>query len=117
MAADAVEALAGAIFLDGGYAAVRRFVLAHFPFDAAGAGVRLDPDPKSRLQEWCQARGHPLPRYRLVAQAGPPHARRFTVVCRAAHGLEGSGCASTKKEAEMEAARAVLAAIAEPGAP
>lgn len=111
MVADVVEALAGAIFLDGGYEPARRFVLAHFWAGETEEETSGRFDSKSRLQEWCQARRRPLPRYRLVEEAGPPHARRFTVLCRAGGGYEAAGSGKTKKEAEMEAADAVLGVI------
>lgn len=112
MVADAVEALSGAIFLDGGYQAARAFVLSHFFKGKQGDEDTDDVfDPKSRLQEWCQAKGYPLPQYRLVGEAGPPHARRFTSRCRAGGRYEANGTGRTKKEAEQEAAAAILRTI------
>ena len=73
MAADAVEAVIGAIFLDGGHDAALRFVRCHFRLpDLMGALVD-GFDAKSRLQEWCQGERMPLPAYTLLSAEGPPH--------------------------------------------
>lgn len=111
MVADVVEALAGAIFLDGGYESVREFAAAHFLSGGAPEGEPDRFDAKTRLQEWCQARGARLPRYRIVEEAGPPHDRRFTALCRVDPACEATGRGKTRKDAEMEAARAVLDAV------
>lgn len=113
MIADAVEAITGAIFLDGGFDAARRFVLSQF-----GAGGEVETlvsgfDAKSRLQEWCQRARAPLPRYRLTETAGPPHAQTFTASVRIWDGRTAQGTGSTKKEAEMEAAARLLATLEE----
>lgn len=81
--ADAFEALVGAVFLDAGYAAARTFVLRHLGgrIDAADLEQPLK-DPKTRLQEWLQARHLPLPGYEVVATRGEAHARTFEVECR-----------------------------------
>jgi ribonuclease-3 len=111
MVADAVEAIAGAIFLDGGYEKARKFVLSHFWEDKRVAELVSGFDAKSRLQEWCQKRKNPLPRYRLVEVSGPPHSHTFTVVARLADGTEAAGSGATKKEAEMEAAQHLLSLL------
>lgn len=111
MIADAVEAIAGAIFLDGGYEAAKRFVLAHFWEEERVAELVAGFDAKSRLQEWCQKRRMPLPRYRLLDVSGPPHSQTFTVGALMADGTEAEGRGTTKKEAEMEAAGRLLALV------
>lgn len=108
MVADVVEAIAGAIFLDGGYEEAKRFVLAHFWEEEGAAGLSGDFDPKSRLQEWCQKRRIPLPRYRVLSSFGPPHSQTFRVAVRLSDGGEAEGAGKTKKEAEMEAAARLL---------
>lgn len=113
MVADAVEAVIGAIFLDGGYASAREFIGRHFGEALVAGGAPGGADFKSLLQEWCQARGFPLPSYRVLETSGPPHARTFVVAVRAADEREGTGSGRTKKEAEMEAAAGVLRAIGE----
>jgi ribonuclease-3 len=111
MVADAVEAVIGAIFIDGGYESAREFVLGQFMPERGGREMAAGFDPKSRLQEWCQANRLPLPRYRLKSATGPPHARTFEVEVTAGGRFEESGRGKTKKEAEMEAASKVLDAL------
>ena len=113
MVADVVEAIAGAIFLDGGYDAARRFVIDHFWAGNEVEGLAAGFDSKSRLQEWCQKHRTPTPRYRLVSAEGPPHSRTFLVSARLWNGREERGTGKTKKEAEMEAAERLLSLLAE----
>ncbi|HSL92558.1 MAG TPA: ribonuclease III [Candidatus Limnocylindrales bacterium] len=111
MVADAVEAIAGAIFLDGGYEKAKRFVLAHFWEEKRVADLVSGFDAKSRLQEWCQKRRMPLPRYRLLVVSGPAHSHTFTVEAKLADGTGAKGNGATKKEAEMEAAELLLSLV------
>lgn len=113
MIADTVEAVAGAIFLDGGMEEARRFVRTHFWEDRPVERMVARYDAKSRLQEHCQRAGAPLPRYRLLAEEGPPHRKTFTVAVRSGDGRSAHGSGNTKKEAEMEAASNLLALLAE----
>ncbi len=73
-------------------------------------------DAKTELQELVQGRGDELPDYRLVAQQGPDHRKRFHVECWLAGERLGSGAGSSKKQAEQRAARAALAALREAAA-
>lgn len=79
--ADALEALVGAVYLDDGLEASRRIVrlLLGERVDRLAASRTAQRDAKSRLQELLQARGLAPPRYRVVAEQGPPHAREFWV--------------------------------------
>lgn len=111
--ADALEALLGAIFRDGGYDAadsvVRRIYAERL--DDLPDGDELK-DPKTRLQEWLQARGLPLPDYELIASSGRPHEQVFEVACRLRQpDIERRSSASSRREAEQEAAARVLAYI------
>ncbi len=115
MVADAVEAVAGAIFLDGGFEAARGFVRAHFRDEKGLGDIVAGFDSKSRLQEWCQKKRLPLPRYRLLSSVGPPHARTFRVRAELSDGRGAEGTGGTKKEAAMGAAALLLAAVAETG--
>lgn len=108
--ADACEAVIGALYLDGGIEAARRFIFAHWKPLLEKAGAPL-PDPKTRLQEWAQARALPLPEYRLVAETGPAHEPEFTIEVRLAGAPPTRAKAGTKRAAEQDAARAMLAAI------
>ena len=113
MVADAVEAIAGAIFLDGGYDAAKQFVLAHFWEEREVLELLAGFDAKSRLQEWCQKRHVALPRYRMLSVEGPPHSRIFLASARLWDGREETGRGKTKKEAEMEAAERLLKVLGE----
>ncbi len=106
---NAMEAILGAIYLDGGHVAARRVVGTMFA--AALAGIQVDQsgkDFKSLLQERLQGLGRPLPVYRVVQAEGAPHQRLFTVECLAEGLPSGRGQGSTKRAAEREAARMLL---------
>ncbi|MDQ7041048.1 MAG: ribonuclease III [Rhodothermus sp.] len=106
---DAFEALIGAIYLDLGLDAARTFVeralLAPLDLEAL---ARQPDNYKSLLLEFAQARGWPQPRYRVVAEEGPSHARTFTVEAWIGNRRLGRGTAGSKKQAEQRAAREAL---------
>lgn len=112
--ADVCEAVIAAIYLDGGMAAAEAFIRRCWEhlIDEKAAPPR---DPKTRLQEWAQARGLGLPAYRLVAAEGPDHAPRFTVGARVAESEEVTATASSKRAAETEAAAALIALLTHDG--
>ena len=115
MMADAVEAIVGAVFLDGGHEAAAGFVRRHFRLpDLMGALVE-GFDAKSRLQEWCQRRGVPRPSYRLLSSEGPPHDRTFRVEVAVAGAKPAEGTGKSKKEAEMDAAGEILSRLSAAG--
>nr|WP_255771399.1 ribonuclease III [Microbulbifer guangxiensis] len=103
--ADAVEALIGAIYLDAGLEAARERVLAWFASRLENLSLETAKDPKTRLQEWLQARQRPLPEYTVVDVSGAEHAQRFVVECRV-KGLNAPvrGEASSRRSAEKLAA-------------
>lgn len=105
--ADAYEALVAALYLDGGFEAAHRFVRAEFA-RVVEDGEAGEEDPKSALQERLQGEGRPVPAYRVVAEEGPSHGRRFRVECRLDDGLVTEGEGSSKKAAQQEAARLAL---------
>jgi ribonuclease-3 len=107
--ADALEALFGAAFLDGGYEAARSAVVRYLEWIEMDASATSRQDAKTALQEWLQANGQPLPVYRLVDERGPDHAKRFVVECWVGKRLHGSGSGPSKKQAEQEAAAEALA--------
>jgi ribonuclease-3 len=109
--ADALEALLGAAYLDGGLDAVRPFFRRVFAPLVEAAPARPPLPAKSRLQEWLQGRGHALPAYALVSADGPPHAPVFIVSVTAA-GRQAQGSGATRRAAELAAAEAWLAGIA-----
>lgn len=108
--ADAFEALIGALYLDLGLEAARAFVervlLASYDLEAL---ARRSDNYKSLLLEFAQARGWPQPRYQVVAEEGPSHARTFIVEAWIGDRQLGRGIARSKKLAEQQAARATLA--------
>jgi ribonuclease-3 len=107
--ADAMEGVFGAVFLDGGYEAARKAVLAVF-----GARLeQLDPerpakDAKTQLQEMLQATHQPLPEYRVVSVQGAAHRQSFEVECVVEGGLATKGSGSSRQRAEQQAASAML---------
>ena len=109
MLAGAFEAVVGAIFLDGGYAAARRFLRRFIDRDAAIiARAEGGANPKGRLQEMIQERSRATPAYRTVATAGPDHARTFTIEVSLNGRPLGTGSGATKRDAEQAAAAAAL---------
>lgn len=107
--AGALEAVIAAVFLDQGEAAAGRLVLRLLGGEMTkvlrgAAGF----DAKSRLQELTQSRYQVTPVYRLLAEAGPSHDKRFTVEVMAGDRRLGQGMGRSKKLAETEAARSAL---------
>jgi len=120
--ADAVEALIGAVFLDGGYAGARGMVQSLFgDIIQATEADSWSKDAKTELQEWLQARRIAVPAYRITATHGQAHAQTFEVECAvAALGLAELGEGKSRRTAEQEAARRMLAALKasdQPGGP
>jgi ribonuclease-3 len=104
---DACEALIGALYLDGGIEVVTNFV--HQYWGALLDVVQAPPkDGKTKLQEWVQGQGLPLPNYELLKREGADHSPIFTIEVRVV-GLESSlGVASSKRAAEQIAADNLL---------
>ena len=115
--ADAMEAVFGAVFLDGGYEAARGTIDAAYGDLLRDADPAvLGKDPKTRLQEWLQARRLPVPEYAIVATSGDAHAQRFAVECRIAGlGIVAAGSGSSRRIAEQDAALHALDAALEVG--
>ncbi len=106
--ADALEALIAAVYLDGGMEAAARVVSSHVigAFDAADLGVGdAGLDFKSALQELTQTLKLPAPRYHVVREQGPEHAKTFTVEVRLGKDLARQGEGPSKKSAGQQAAR------------
>jgi ribonuclease-3 len=114
MLAGAFEALVGAVYLDRGMAAARRFVERFLRREGPIVGGPADTNPKGHLQEVLQERYRRSPLYQIVAIDGPDHARIFTVEARLDGRLLGVGTGGSKREAEQSAARAALAALTPP---
>lgn len=110
--ANATEALLGAIYLDAGLAAARKFVMARWR--AQLAMCEAPPrDPKSALQEWAQGEGHPAPVYLAAGRTGPDHAPVFMTTVEVKGFPQARGTGASKQDAEREAAKALLAQLAE----
>jgi ribonuclease-3 len=114
--ADSLEALLGAVFLDGGFDATRVAVakiLADKLERASDAPV--DKDPKTALQEHLQGRGLALPRYAVQKTEGEAHDQTFTVECRVDDlGIVAGGKGLSRRAAEQAAAEGVLAQLEKP---
>jgi len=111
MIADAVEAIIGAIFIDGGYEASFAFVQEQFRLPDFLNVLVEGFDAKSRLQEWCQRKGINLPAYRLLSAEGPAHERIFRSEVRVDGRSPSHGEGKSKKEAETAAASEMLSRI------
>jgi ribonuclease-3 len=111
--ADALEALIGAAYLDGGFASAHALVQRLFGETIATTEVdSWSKDAKTELQEWLQARKLPVPVYRIAATRGQAHAQTFDLECAvAALGLTEHGEGKSRRVAEQEAARRMLAVL------
>ena len=115
--ADAVEALIAALYLDGGMDAARAFVqrrvLARLSLlDAASEEII---DYKSALQDMARALKLPLPKYSILEERGPEHAKTFLVEVSVGRECRGSAEGCSKKSAGQQAARQVLQQLTEFG--
>jgi ribonuclease-3 len=115
--ADAFEALIAAVYMDAGFDACRTVVQELFR-ERIAAMRRSSKDAKTRLQEWLQARGLPLPNYELLGSEGDDHAKVFEVSCSIAEPLvlAAQSNASSRRAAEQDAAETVLARLLETAA-
>ncbi|WP_372624710.1 ribonuclease III [Falsiroseomonas sp.] len=104
--ADAVEALLGALYLDGGLDPARELVRREWA-PLLEASARPPVSPKTRLQEWTLGRGLGLPEYVLVSTSGPSHQPVFVVRVLAA-GQDAEGTGENKRAAEQAAAARLL---------
>ncbi len=111
--ADSFEALIASVYLDGGIDPARAFIMSLFAPLVAGAGDRaaeasFTEDWKSAFQEWSQANGRGLPRYRVAAVEGPDHRKQFDVELSVGGEVVARASGKSKKEAEQQAAKAAL---------
>ena len=107
--ANAIEALIGAIYLDGGYEAARgfikRFVLSHLDAVVSSGSYK---DPKSLFQEIVQERDRVTPVYKILGETGPDHKKMFRAGAFVGERLVAEGEGMSKQEAELNAAKAAL---------
>lgn len=111
--ADSFEALIAAVYLDGGIDPAREFILSLFAPMVTAAGDRaaeasFTEDWKSAFQEWSQANGRGLPRYRLASVEGPDHRKLFDVELSLGGEVVARASGKSKKEAEQQAAKEAL---------
>lgn len=111
--ADAVEAVIGATFRDGGFKAASEIVRRLFgEIIATSEAASWSKDAKTELQEWLQARKIAVPAYRIIATSGQAHAQTFEVECAIpALAIAESGRGRSRRSAEQEAARRMLDAV------
>jgi ribonuclease-3 len=111
--ADTLEALIGAVYLDGGFAVAQALV--HRLFDAVEINPTMDAigkDPKTELQEWLQGRKMKLPLYKVVATIGAAHKQSFDVECEIPElRLVERGIGGSRRSGEQAAAAAMLLTI------
>ena len=108
--ADALEAVIGAAYIDGGPRAVRAIFRTLFlPMLRELEEAREIENPKGLLQEWAQRERNQNPRYNVVHEEGPAHQRTYTVDVRLGEDVLGRGVGSNKRDAESAAALDALA--------
>lgn len=107
--ADILESIIGAIFIDSDLATTERIILQLFAEPlAASHPEKIQKDPKTRLQEYLQARGIDLPDYTVEEMTGPAHKQHFKVQCKVASlNLEEQGEGGSRKHAEQAAAEKI----------
>ena len=111
---DALEALVGALYLDGGLESVWTRLEPWFAREAETIlAAESYLDAKSRFQEWVQAETGITPTYRIVGDSGPDHAKTFIAQVLLGERVVGEGVGSSKRAAEQAAAQAALAALGE----
>jgi len=120
--ADALEALIGAIYLDGGFAPAVQLVRQLFGELISGSEAdSWRKDAKTELQEWLQARRLPVPAYRIIATRGQAHAQTFEVECASSVlGAAETGEGRSRRAAEQDAAQRLLTRLSasdRPGGP
>lgn len=108
---DALEALIGAIYLDGGFSAAERFVLSFASTLIQRTLSGESKDYKTRLQELLQQKGTVNIRYTIVAESGPDHDKWFDVEVSLEGNVLGRGKGKNKKEAEQKAAENAIAQL------
>lgn len=107
---DAIEALIGALYIDGGIMVAQDFIKRHWQ-TALTHQKQPEVDPKTVLQEWAQARGMPLPVYKVVRREGPAHAPKFLIEVMVRDHAPTEAEGTSKREAEKLAAAALLAQL------
>ena len=105
--ADLCESILGAVYLDGGFPSAKSLIERSFK-ERLTMPKRPLRDAKTALQEWIQGQGSPPPTYELFSRSGPDHSPLFQVKVLSSLITDGLGSGSSKREAEQNAAEAVL---------
>lgn len=115
LAANALEAVVAAIYLDTGIDAVRKFLEPLYAplIEEIREGRAVVEDPKTALQEYLQARNLDPAHYLVTAESGPEHRKTFQVEVKVGRRKLGKASGTTKKKAELQAAQAALAKLIE----
>ncbi len=106
--ADTVEAIIGAIYVDQGFEAAKTFIDEHILADIQSHLAKPLKDAKSRLQEFVQANGSNAPKYRVIDEHGPDHAKEFIIEVSVEGNTLGRGTGKSKSVAEQDAAEHAL---------
>ena len=110
MVSDAMEALLGAVYLDGGLEPARIIIIKLWDKYILSP-MEDHVDSKTELQEWVQARGLPLPEYDIVGRTGPDHAPVFEIEVKVEGFAPVTAVGSSRRQAEKEAARKMMAQV------
>jgi ribonuclease-3 len=105
---DVIEAVIGAIYIDGGFDVAKTFVLKHWDTTIKNPATAVK-DPKTFVQEWALSRGKTLPSYEVLARSGPEHRPEFAVRLSVAQQGTAEGRGPSKQAAEKAAAIAFIA--------
>lgn len=111
---DALEAVFGAVFCDGGFDVAETVIRKVFAksYHKSAPQTVIEKDAKTRLQEWLQAKHLPLPDYQLVQISGEDHDRTFCVSCTVGTlSIIRQGVGKTRRSAEQQAAEQVLSSL------
>lgn len=109
--ADTVEAVIGALYLDKGFQNVHDFIKENLIVEIPEKVTQPLKDPKSRLQEYVQAKGLPTPKYVVLSEIGPDHNKEFLIEVKVEEKSLGKGYGKSKNMAEQKAAEEALKAI------
>jgi ribonuclease-3 len=113
--ADTLEALIGAVYLDGGYDAASTVVKRWAQERVKNYSVENLKCPKNLLQEWAQSRKFGIPIYEVTDRSGTDHSPVFTVQVLIGNGLTGAGTGSSKQIAEQKAAKTLMSQLRKRG--
>jgi ribonuclease-3 len=106
---DAMEAVIGALYLDGGFPAARAFIHRYWQRDIAVS--ETPEDPKTMLQEWAQGQSLPLPTYRVIENSGPAHAPKFVIEASVKGFPPAQAEGNSKRDAQKAAAAKLLETV------